>query len=215
MLCLDRELAVGDVIFLGDGNIDIITNIIEADYCITDGKKTAVRIEYLNTEGVSNRWVSDVDGGTVKLFDEECLKNLKSNINTLGEYYDPYTGRFIIPFNKMHDVRGYVVKLLDKCNYGMSFCGGNFVLFSLLDDVGAIRELNTFKKVYSGYCATHIGLRDTVFSYIDFVVYRTNLRPILDMVKDFSEFKWVDGWSIALVGGIEEFRFVEVLNCCV
>ena len=215
MLCLDRELLVGDVIFLDDGNIDIISNIIDADYCTTDGKKTAVRVEYVNTKGVSKRWVSDVDGGTVKLFDEECLKNLKSDINTLGKYYDPYTGRFVIPFNKMYSVRGYVVMLLDKCSYGMSFCDGNFILFSLFDDVVAMRELNTCRDLYNKYCDEYIGLRDIVISYTDFIIDSINMRFILDMVKDFSEFKWVDGWSIALVGGIEELRFVEVLDCCV
>lgn len=85
------NLGVGDVVHCKGLNIEV------AYITSNDG----YAVEFYDSRGEYRNWKPEIDGGRVSLVGKEKANKAKYSMickNGLREYHDPYTNRFIIPF---------------------------------------------------------------------------------------------------------------------
>lgn len=214
MLKLPREVRTGDIIEY-EGVRSIISSINYINYCKTDGYISEVSIEFIDTEGVCRNWVSDMDGGKVIL----CDSNLKSSKNLLSSYCDPYTGRYLIPYNSANvDVTLAILCLIENGYALTSYIDGGqkcYALYEIAEDCKNFQNVSNFKNRLKKICNTK-GVTPFIKVSLDSYSNSELCQEVIDLILETSSPSYsIEGHSLALISDRQNLKFIEVLDACI
>lgn len=216
---IKRSLEVGDTIVVR-GIKATIKEIISQDAYIPSGESGyCIDIEFRDTKGKYRNWKSYIDKGTV-IYKKEDVNILKEATNSvLGNYYDPYCGRFGIPLKEVDAEKSDVIISLLRSGFAMSIYkdyGGeiSYVIYELAEDTAGYSNINKCKDLLASIIQR---FNCKYFSKVSFDNYNESIQSIIDTVLLESSYfvNQVDGYSIALVCEGDYFKFIEVLDACV
>ena len=214
-----KELAVGDSIKC-KGVIATIKEIISQDAYISrdDASKSEISIEFVDTKLNYRSWKSNIDGGTV-LYSSYKKNSVSNALNKgLGEYYDNYTGRFIIPMNVLGlDMSIAILSLLENGFAMSAYDDGdvaNYVLYDLVDDSKGFGKVSKTKGLLTKLLS-ECGV--TYFTRVSLEDYANNskVQKAIDYVLDKSYTNSVDGYCISAIVEDDYLVLVEVLEACI
>lgn len=139
--------------------------------------------------------------------------------SVLGEYYDPYCGRFGVPMKEVNVEKTEVILSLLRNGYAMSaFEDGDGVLcytiFSLKDDCQGYGKIDKCKDTLAKFEGT---FNCKYFTKVSFDNYNESIQSLIDTVLLKSSLfeNQVDGYSIVVVCDGDSFKFIEALDVCV
>lgn len=138
--------------------------------------------------------------------------------SVLGEYYDPYCGRFSIPMKDINVENTEVILELLRNGYAMSAYeneGGMlcYTVFCLETDCGGYRDITICKEKLSDI---EKSFNCNYFTKVSFDNYNKNAQNIIDTVllKTSSFDEQVEDYSIVVVCDGNCFKFIEALDIC-